>query len=75
MIYVRGAVTSLKTVEVTLRPTGLFDFGAQSPRRGTTRRLHDTRYVQKSTCTLNRMNRGNRTAVGVNHFAPFVAGS
>ena len=30
---------------------------------------------QKSTCTLNRMNRGNSTAVGCIHRAPFVAGS
>jgi len=31
--------------------------------------------IQKSTCTLNRMNRGSSTAVGCNHRAPFVAGS
>ena len=31
--------------------------------------------VQKSNCTLNRMNRDASTAVGVSHFAPFVAGS
>jgi hypothetical protein len=30
---------------------------------------------QKSNCTLNRMNRDRSTAVGVIHFAPFVAGS
>ena len=31
--------------------------------------------VQKSNCTLNRMNRGSSTAVGCIHLAPFVAGS
>ena len=30
---------------------------------------------QKSTCTLNRMNRGRSTAVGCIHRAPLVAGS
>jgi hypothetical protein len=46
-----------------------------SPRAAHECQAGDRPHVQKSTCTLNRMNRDSSTAVGVIHFAPFVAGS